>query len=108
LLAFKHIQHEVKAMGDEHMDKLVTIVEAAQQLSVSIAAVRGWRLSRKHLDFVKVGRAVRVPQKSIDKLIERQMVPHNLQSAERETQDCLRQKAPPHQSVPSTRKPPST
>ena len=63
------------------MDKLVTIAEAAQQLSVSIAAVRGWRLSRKHLDFVKVGRAVRVPQKSIDSLIERQMVPHDLKSS---------------------------
>jgi excisionase family DNA binding protein len=43
------------------MDKLVTIAEAAQQLSVSIAAVRGWRLGRKHLDFVKVGRAIRIP-----------------------------------------------
>ena len=59
------------------MDKLVTIAEAAQQLSISIATVRGWRFSRKHLDFVKVGRAVTIPQKSIDKLIERQMVPHN-------------------------------
>lgn len=89
------------------MDKLVTIAEAAQQLSISIATVRGWRFSRKHLDFVKVGRAVRIPQKSIDKLIERQMVPHNLQSAERETQDCRRQKEPPRQSAPSARVPPS-
>jgi excisionase family DNA binding protein len=62
------------------MDKLVTIAEAARQLSVSIAAIRGWRLSRKYLDFVKVGRAVRVPQKSIDSLIEGQMVPHDLKS----------------------------
>jgi excisionase family DNA binding protein len=66
------------------MEKLITIAEAARQLSVSIAAVRGWRLSRKHLDFVKVGRAVRIPQKSIDRLIKRQMVPHDLKSFERE------------------------
>jgi excisionase family DNA binding protein len=57
------------------MSKLVTLNEAAQQLSVSIAAVRDWRFRRKHLDFVKVGRAVRVPQNSIDKLIERQTLP---------------------------------
>jgi excisionase family DNA binding protein len=57
------------------MSKLVTVNEAAQQLGVSIAAVRDWRFRRKHLDFVKVGRAIRVLQNSIDKLIERQTVP---------------------------------
>jgi excisionase family DNA binding protein len=57
------------------MSRLVTLNEAAQQLGVSIAAVRDWRFRRKHLDFVKVGRAVRVLQSSIDKLIERQTVP---------------------------------
>jgi excisionase family DNA binding protein len=57
------------------MTKLVTLNEAAQQLGVSIAAVRDWRFRRKHLDFVKVGRAVRVLQNSIDKLIERQTIP---------------------------------
>lgn len=58
-----------------HMSKLVTLNEAAQQLGVSIAAVRDWRFRRKHLDFVKVGRSVRVLQNSIDNLIERQTVP---------------------------------
>jgi excisionase family DNA binding protein len=57
------------------MSKLVTLNEAAQQLGISIAAVRDWRFRRKHLDFVKVGRAVRVLQNSIDKLIEHQTVP---------------------------------
>ncbi len=57
------------------MSKLVTLNEAAQQLGISIAAVRDWRFQRKHLDFVKVGRAVRVLQNSIDKLIERQTIP---------------------------------
>jgi len=54
---------------------LVTIREASQQLGVSIAAVRDWRLRRRHLDFVKVGRAVRVLQSSIDRMIERQTIP---------------------------------
>lgn len=57
------------------MSKLVTVKEAAQQLGISIAAVRDWRLRRKHLDFVKIGRVVRVLQSSIDKMIERQTVP---------------------------------
>jgi excisionase family DNA binding protein len=57
------------------MSRLVTLSEAAQQLDVSLAAVRDWRFRRKHLDFVKVGRAIRVLQSSIDKLIERQTVP---------------------------------
>jgi len=48
------------------MPRLVTLDEAAKQLGVSIAAVRDWRFQRKHLDFVKVGRAVRVLQNSID------------------------------------------
>jgi hypothetical protein len=57
------------------MSKLVTLNEAARQLGISIAAVRDWRFRRKHLDFVKVGRAVRVLQNSIDKMIERQTIP---------------------------------
>jgi hypothetical protein len=61
--------------GTHHMSRLVTLNEAAQQLGISIAAVRDWRFRRKHLDFVKVGRAVRVLQNSIDNLIERQTVP---------------------------------
>jgi excisionase family DNA binding protein len=57
------------------MTRLITINEASQQLGVSIAAIRDWRFRRKHLDFVKIGRAVRVLQSSIDKMIERQTVP---------------------------------
>jgi excisionase family DNA binding protein len=57
------------------MSKLVTLNEAAEQLGVSVAAVRDGRFRRKHLDFVKVGRSVRVLQRSIDKLIEHQTVP---------------------------------
>lgn len=56
------------------MSKLVKLNEAATQLGISIAALRDWRLRRRHLDFVKVGRAVRIPQKSIDKLIAHQTI----------------------------------
>jgi hypothetical protein len=57
------------------MARLVTLKDASQQLGVSIAAIRDWRFRRKHLDFVKVGRAVRVLQCSIDRMIESQTVP---------------------------------
>jgi excisionase family DNA binding protein len=57
------------------MSKLVTLSEAAQQLGVSLAAIRDWRFRRKYLDFVKVGRSVRVLQRSIDTMIERRTVP---------------------------------
>ena len=57
------------------MKKLVTLNEASQQLGITVAAIRDWRFRRKYLDFVKVGRSVRVLQSSIDKLIESQTVP---------------------------------
>jgi hypothetical protein len=57
------------------MRKLVTLNEASQQLGVSLAAIRDWRFRRKHLDFVKIGRAVRVLQSSINNMIERQTIP---------------------------------
>jgi hypothetical protein len=55
--------------------KLVTIADASQQLGVTVAAIRDWRFRRKHLDFVKVGRVVRVLQSSIDKMIESNTLP---------------------------------
>ena len=61
------------------MRQLVTLQEASVQLGVSISAIRDWRFRRKHLDFVKIGRAVRIRQSSIDDLIERQTVPANLE-----------------------------
>ena len=57
------------------MNKLVTITEAAQQLGITIAAIRDWRFRRKYLDFVKVGRVVRISQSSIDRFIEAQTIP---------------------------------
>ena len=57
------------------MNRLVTIREAAQQLGITVAAIRDWRFRRKYLDFVKVGRVVRISQSSIDRFIEAQTVP---------------------------------
>lgn len=69
------------------MRRLVSLREAAQQLGVSIAAVRGWRIRRKYLDFVKIGGSVRIPQTSIDKLIEEQTERPDLNVAERNVEN---------------------
>jgi hypothetical protein len=55
--------------------KLVSLAETAEQLGISVAAVRDWRFRRKYLDFVKVGRAVRVLQISIDRFIQNRTIP---------------------------------
>src|SRR5262249_23238974 len=62
-------------IGSHRMPRLVTLNHAAEQLGLSLAALRDWRFRRKHLDFVKVGRAIRVLQSSIDLLIESKTTP---------------------------------
>jgi excisionase family DNA binding protein len=63
------------------MHNLVTLSSAARQLGMSTATLRDWRFRRKHLDFVKVGRAVRVSQCSLDKFVQGQTVPAKTKSA---------------------------
>jgi excisionase family DNA binding protein len=53
---------------------MVTVEEAAQQLSLSSATLRAWILRRK-IEYVRLGRAVRIPQIVIDRLLERGRVP---------------------------------
>lgn len=52
------------------MAQLITLEQTARQVGISVAAVRSWRYKRKHLEFVKLGRSVRVSQSSIDRFIE--------------------------------------
>jgi excisionase family DNA binding protein len=51
------------------MRKLVRLSNAAERLDVKVPTLRDWFLKRKHLDFVKVGRAVCVTEESIERLI---------------------------------------
>jgi hypothetical protein len=57
------------------MRKLVSLDEAATQLCVTVATMRDWRFRRKHLEFVKIGRAVKVLQSSIDRYIDSNTIP---------------------------------
>jgi excisionase family DNA binding protein len=59
----------------ERIRKLVRLTLAAERLGVKPATLRDWFLKRKHLDFVKAGRAVCVTEESIDRFIDSNMIP---------------------------------
>jgi excisionase family DNA binding protein len=48
---------------------LLTVEEAALRLAVKPGTIRR-RILERRIDFVKVGRNVRIPEQSIDRLIE--------------------------------------
>jgi excisionase family DNA binding protein len=48
---------------------MLTIYQAAQRLGIQPATVRAWIFRREHLDFVKVGRSVRIPEEAVERFI---------------------------------------
>ena len=56
------------------MKRMLTVKEAAEQLGLSPKTIWAWVYSRR-LEIVRLGRSVRVPQNSIDELIESGTVP---------------------------------
>jgi excisionase family DNA binding protein len=54
--------------------KLLTVPESAEQLGLSVRTIWGWIYERR-LDVVRLGRAVRIKQSSIDQLIEQGTTP---------------------------------
>lgn len=50
--------------------RLLTVAEAAEQLGVKESTIRSWILKREKLEVVKVGRLVRITERSIQKLID--------------------------------------
>jgi excisionase family DNA binding protein len=59
------------------MRKLVRLSSAAEQLGVKPSTLRDWFIKRKHLDFVKAGRAVCVTEDSLEHFIDSHTIPHN-------------------------------
>ena len=53
---------------------LLNVNEVAHLLGLKPATLRAWILLRK-IEFVRVGRAVRIPRKSVDEFIERNTIP---------------------------------
>jgi excisionase family DNA binding protein len=54
---------------------LLTVEQAAERLGVKTATIRSWILKRHHLEVVKIGRLVRITEKSIERFIEANTIP---------------------------------
>lgn len=57
------------------MKHLIKLKDAAPQLQVTVATLRGWRLRRAHLEFVKVGGRLCVTQESVEQFVLLNMLP---------------------------------
>ena len=57
-------------MAATNTARLRSLPQAAERLGVSIKTMRGW-VYRRTIPYVKVGRAVRISEETIDKIIER-------------------------------------
>jgi len=55
-------------------DKPLTVREAAEALNLSQATIRAWLLHRK-IGFVRLGRAVRIPDSEIHRILAEGTVP---------------------------------
>jgi excisionase family DNA binding protein len=55
-------------------ETLLTLEQAAQRLGLKTVTIRMWASARK-IARVKIGRAVRIPEGEITKIIERGLIP---------------------------------
>lgn len=60
---------------EEQRSKLLAVSEAAERLGVKPATIRSWILRREKLEIVKIGRLVRITEKSIDQFIDDNTIP---------------------------------
>lgn len=49
--------------------RLLTVIEAADRLAVKPSTIRAWILRREKLEVVKIGRCVRITERSVQRLI---------------------------------------
>jgi excisionase family DNA binding protein len=57
-----------------HATTPLTVRQAAEELNVSVHTVRAW-MAQRRLGYVRLGRAVRIPEAEIRRLLERGTVP---------------------------------
>jgi excisionase family DNA binding protein len=58
----------------EPKSRLLTVEEAAERLGVKPSTIRSWILKREKLEVVKVGRLVRIKEKSIGRFIDQHTI----------------------------------
>jgi excisionase family DNA binding protein len=61
-------------LASQHKSKLNTLPQAAERLGVTVNCLRGW-IYRRAVAYVKVGRAVRISDETIQRIIDRGTVP---------------------------------
>ena len=49
--------------------RMLTVAQTAERLGLRPATIRAWIFRREHLDFVKVGRSVRISEKAVELFI---------------------------------------
>ena len=60
---------------DYSKSKLLDVGQAAERLGVKPATIRSWILRREKLQVVKVGRLVRITERSIERFIDENSIP---------------------------------
>jgi excisionase family DNA binding protein len=58
----------------ERTRSYLSVAQAAAELNMAQATIRSWVLYRR-IEFVKIGRRVLIPRKSLDDLIEANTIP---------------------------------
>jgi len=54
--------------------RMVNVQQAAEELGLSVACVRKW-IAQRRMEYVRLGRAIRVPGAEIDRLIAEGTIP---------------------------------
>ena len=53
---------------------MLTVAEAARQLGLKEPTIRLW-MAQRQISYVKLGRAVRIPQAELDRLLRQSTIP---------------------------------
>jgi excisionase family DNA binding protein len=58
-------------------EQLKTVQETADQLGMAPVTIRTWMAARR-IDYVKLGRSVRIPQREIVRIVEEGLTPRKV------------------------------
>lgn len=69
-----HTLSAVKSYVRRRFEEMLRVAEVARRLGLKEGTVRLW-LSRRKLAYVKLGRAVRIPEAEVERLIKENLIP---------------------------------